>query len=206
MQKPNRDIQSLIGFQLDQHISESNYEAIHGALTLAAQEGMDSSFVIGKFIELANFYRSEKKLRESITLLSTALDLSPSTLDILSILGSSIALYLEQYGSELCDEDLRWTRTAIEMLYSINYGPTGGHHQIENNREIQKANTVLESLKIQNDGKAESSHTHFLSSLSLKQYQNLTPEERKQKVSEIFARKLLELEKAKKSKGEKSDA
>ena len=206
MQKPNRDTQSLIGFQLDQHISESNYEAIHGALTLAAQEGMDSSFVIGKFIELANFYRSEKKLRESITLLSTALDLSPSTLDILSILGSSIALYLEQYGSELCDEDLRWTRTAIEMLYSINYGPTGGHHQIENNREIQKANTVLESLKIQNDGKAESSHTHFLSSLSLKQYQNLTPEERKQKVSEIFARKLLELEKAKKSKGEKSDA
>ena len=206
MQKPNRDIQSLIGFQLDQHISESNYEAIHGALTLAAQEGMDSSFVIGKFIELANFYRSEKKLRESITLLSTALDLSPSTLDILSILGSSIALYLEQYGSELCDEDLRWTRTAIEMLYSINYGPTGGHHQIENNREIQKANTVLESLKIQNDGKAESSHTHFLSSLSLKQYQNLTPEERKQKVSEIFARKLLELEKAKKSKGAKSDA
>ena len=206
MSKPDRNLQSLIELQLDHHIHEGNYDSVHGALTLATRERMDSSFVIGKFIELAKFYRSQKRLHESITLLITALDLSPSTLDILSILGSSIALYLEQYGSELCDEDLRWTRTAIEMLYSINYGPTGGHHQIENNREIQKANTVLDSLKIQNDGKAESSHTHFLSSLSLKQYQNLTPEERKQKVSEIFARKLLELEKAKKSKGEKSDA
>ena len=197
MQKPNRDIQSLIGFQLDQHISESNYEAIHGALTLAAQEGMDSSFVIGKFIELANFYRSEKKLRESITLLSTALDLSPSTLDIFSNLGFSITLYLEQHSRELCDEDLRWTSTAIEMLYSINYGHSGGHHQLDHNRGVQKVISALESLKIQDNGKAESSHTHFLSSLSLKQYQNLTPEERKKKVSEIFARKLIELDREK---------
>ena len=206
MQKPNRDIQSLIGFQLDQHISESNYEAIHGALTLAAQERMDSSFVIGKFVELADFYRSKNRLPENITILIAALDLSPSTLDIFSNLGFSIALYLEQHSSELCDEDLRWTGTAIEMLYSINYGHSGGHHQLEHNRGIQKVNAVLKSLKIQNDDKAESSHTHFLSSLSLKQYQNLTPEERKKKVSEIFARKLLELEKTKKSKGAKSDA
>jgi len=206
MQIPNRDTQSLIGIQLDQHISESNYEAIHGALTLAAREKMDSSFVIGKFVELANFYRSQKRLRESITLLNTALDLSPSTLDIFSNLSFSIALYLEQYSSELCDEDLRWTSTAIEMLYSINYGRAGGHHQLEHNHGIQKVDAALKSLQIQNDGKAESSHTHFLSSLSRKQYQNLTPEERKQKVSEIFAGKLLELDKAKKSKGANSDA
>ncbi|MBT7790626.1 MAG: hypothetical protein HN757_17305, partial [Calditrichaeota bacterium] len=109
MQKPNRDTQSLIGFQLDQHISESNYEAIHGALTLAAQERMDSSFVIGKFVELADFYRSKNRLPENITILIAALDLSPSTLDIFSNLGFSIALYLEQHSNELCDEDLRWT-------------------------------------------------------------------------------------------------
>jgi len=191
------NLQSLVNIKLDHDINEGNYESVHGALTIAARERMDSSFVIGKFIELANFYRSQKRLRESITLLSTALDLSPATLDIISNLSFSIALYLEQHSSELCDEDLRWTSTTVEMLYSINYGHAGGHHQLEHNRGIQKVNAALKSLKIQNDGKAESSHTHFLSSLSLKQYQNLTPEERKQKVSEIFARKLLELEREK---------
>ncbi len=206
MQKPNRDTQSLIEIQLDQHVSESNYEAIHGALTLAARERLDSSFVIDKFVELANFYSSQNRLRDSITLLITALDLSPSTLEIFSNIGFSLTLYLDQHSSELCDEDLRWTSIAIEMLYSINYGHTGGHHQLEHNRGIQKANAALKSLNIQHDDIAESSHTHFLSTLFLKQYENLTPEERKQKVSEIFARKLLELEKAKKSKGAKSDA
>jgi len=210
MSKSDSNLQSLIGIQLDHHINEGNCDGIHGALTLAAREKMDSPFVIGKFIELANFYRSQMRLQESISLLSTALDLSPSTLDIFSNLSFSIALYLEQYSSELCAEDLRWTSTAIEMLYSINYGQAGGHHQLEHNRGIQKVGAALKSLKMQNDGKAESSHTHFLSSLSLKQYQNLTPEERKQKVSEIFARKLLELDrekgKAKSSAEGNSDA
>lgn len=196
----------MINRRLDQPIHVGNYESIHGALSLAEREKMSTPFVISKFLELADYYRTQNSLRESISLLISALDLSPTTIEVFDSLGLSLSAYIKQNQNELCDEDIRWANTAIEMLFSINDSHSGANHLLDKISGIKKLKSTLNSLKIINDGKVESPHTHFLSSISLKQYQNLTPDERRKKVSELFARKLLELKKEKKGKGDKSNA
>ena len=197
---------SMIEMQLHYPVSDGNYEAIHGLLNAAKQNRIDSLIVLNKYVELAQFYNSGKKYRDSIELLLDAFELSQTSIDIFDIMGESLALYVIKYKDEFCDEDIRWVGTAIEYLHSINEGPQGAHHQLNRNPGILKIEKVIKTIQINNDEEAETSHTHFLSSISLKQYQNLTPEERRKKVSEIFARKLLELKKAKKGKGAISDA
>jgi hypothetical protein len=206
MTESNSTIKSMVEMQLWEPVDEDSYEGIHGVLTAAARNHISSRIVISKYIELAQFYNSTTRYRESIDLLLDAIHLSPISNEIYTSLGQSLALFTAEYKEEFCDEDIRWLSAALEYLHSINEGPEGAHHQLNHNPGILSFNKALKTLEIQDDGQAESVHTHFLSSISLKQYQNLTPEERRQKVSEIFARKLLELEKAKKGKGGKSDA
>ncbi len=206
MSKANSNIRSMVEMQLHHPVDGNNYEGIHGLLNSAAKNHITSAIVINKYVELARFYNSEARFRESVELLLNGIQLSPISNDIFNSLGESLAFYVTEYKAEFCDEDVRWLGTATEFLYSINDGPQGAHHQLEHNPGIRLFKKVLQTLDIQDDGKVESIHTHFLSSISLKQYQNLTPDERKQKVSELFARKLLELEKAKKGKGAKSNA
>ena len=197
---------SMIEMQLHYPVGDANYEAIHGLLNAAKQNRIDSLIVLNKYVELAQFYNSGEKYRDSIELLLNAIELSPTSNEIFNSIGKSLALYAIKHKEEFCDADIRWIGTAIEYLHSINEGPEGAHHQLNRNRGILKIEKVVKTLQVINDEETETSHTHFLSSISLKQYQNLTPEERRKKVSEIFARKLLELKKAKKGKGAISDA
>ena len=206
MSEANSNIRSMVEMQLLHPVDSNNYERIHGLLNSAAHNRIDSLIVLEKYIELAQFYNSGEKYRDSIELLLNAIELSPTSNDIFDNMGKSLALYVNKYKDEFCDVDIRWIGTTIEYLHSINEGPQGAHHQLNQNPGILKIEKVAKALYTTDDDKAETIHTHFLSSISLKQYQNLTPEERKQKVSEIFAQKLLELEKAKKGKGGKSDA
>ena len=196
----------MIERQLHPKIDVSNYEKIQGVLNSAAKNNVSSKTVLNKYVELAQFYNSDEKYRESVDLLLDAIRLSPTSIDIFSSLGQSIAMYLIQHKDELCNEDVRWASTALEYLHSVNEGPLGAQHQLDHNPGIQLFNKALLSLDIADDVQVETIHTHFLSSISMRQYGNLTPEERKQKVSELIARKLLELEKARKGKGDITDA
>ena len=206
MSKANSNIRSMVEMQLHHPVDGNNYEGIHGLLNSAAKNHITSAIVSNKYVELAQFYNSEARFRESLELLLNGIQLSPTSNDIFNSLGESLSFYVTEYKAEFCDEDIRWLGTAIEYLESINYGPLGAQHQLDHNPGMHLLKITVQTLDVHHDGEVESVHTHFLSSISLKQYQNLTPEERKQKVSELFARKLLELEKAKKGKGEKSNA
>lgn len=206
MTDSNSTIRSMVEMQLWEPVNESNYEGIHGVLTAAARNQVSSGLVISKYLELAQFYNSSARYRESIDLLLDAIHLSPTSNEIYASLGQGLAFFTAEYKDEFCDEDIRWLGAALEYLHSINEGPEGAHHQLNHNPGILSFSKAIKTLEILDDGQAESIHTHFLSSISLKQYQNLTPEERQKKVAELVARKLLELEKAKNGKGGKSDA
>jgi len=206
MTDSNSTIRSMVEMQLREHVDETSYEGIHGVLTAAARNHIATGIVISKYVELAEFYNSTARYRESIDLLLDGLQLSPVSNEIINSLGHSLAFFAKEFKDEFCDEDIRWLGAALEYLHAINEGPEGAGHQLDHNPGILSFRKAIDALNIRDDSEAESIHTHFLSSISLKQYQNLTPEERRKKVSEIFARKLLELEKAKRGKGGKSDA
>jgi len=197
---------SMIERQFPHAIDGDNYEIVHGLLNAALLHRVNSLVVLNKFIELAHFFSLSGRHRDSVELLLQAIDLFPKSNDVFNSLGENLASYVAQNKSEFCDEDIRWIGTAVEFLYSINDGPLGARHQLDRNPGMQKINRAVNALRLKNDVVAESPHTHFLSSISLKQFQNLTPDERRKKAADIFARKLLELEKAKRGKGGRSDA
>jgi len=205
MPNTSSETQSLVGMQLDMAVTAKNHGHIHGALNLAMREKMSPQLISLKVLELAVYYQTSNDLAASIDVLESGFRHIPTDIDIIDAIGRNLASFIEDNISELCDADIRWVSEFLGQIESTNYSKIGGHHQLEHTVGIRKLKAAVRSISCKNDSLAEGRYTHFLSSLSLRQFKNLTEEERKEKVTEIFARKIWELEQERKKAAQKKE-
>jgi len=173
-------------------VSSENCEQIHGALAVGVRDNMLIPILVPKFLELADFYQSSGSLAQAIEVLHEAYNFSPADTHIIHKLSSLLCIYIKDFSSSFCDQDTLWLREFLRRL--DNESTEQGLYEYERKAIVGLADlrSSLTQLSINNDIQAESKHTVFLSNLTLKQFRNLSPEERQKKAAEILARKLWE--------------
>ncbi len=148
--------------------------------------------LVPKFLELAYYYQNIGDLAHAIEVMHEAYNFSPADTHIVHKLSSLLCIYIKDYSNSFCDQDTLWLR---EFLRRLDDDTTEqGLYEYERKAIIGLAEFrhSLNQLSLKNDIQAESKHTVFLSNLTLKQFRNLSPEERQKKAAEILARKLWE--------------
>jgi len=173
-------------------VSSENCGQIHGALAVGVRENMLVPILIPKFLELANYYQKSGDLAHAIEVMHEAYNFSPIDLHLIHNLSLLLCSYIEGFSNSFCDQDILWLN---EFLRRLDDKTTEhGLHEYERKGIMGLANfrAGLKQLPLKNDVHAESKHTVFLSNLTLKQFRNLSPEERQKKAAEILARKLWE--------------
>jgi hypothetical protein len=192
MTEINHDAIKIIRKVLQAPISEENYKQIHGALAVGVRDNMLIPILVPKFHELADYLQSSGDLAHAIEVMHEAYNFSPDDTRIVHKLSSLLCIYIKDYSNSFCDQDTLWLR---EFLRRLDDETTEqGLYEYERKAIVGLADLrrSLTQLSISNDILAESKHTVFLSNLTLKQFRNLSPEERQKKAAEILARKLWE--------------
>ena len=174
-------------------VADENYEQIHGALTSAKKHMIPRQELVDKYLELATLHITNGDLRKNITILEEARELATTDYPVIYQIAKSLTRYWKEYSGELCEIDLIWFAQYLQKvdddlsdsgIYYALRGKLGGLYSLIN--KVNRAETQLEQV-------AETAHTFFLSQLTTKQYDGLTPDERKQRVAEILGKKLREL-------------
>ena len=187
------DTIDLIRQIISSPVSEDNFEQIHGALVSSKKQMIPKQEIVTKYLELATFHATNGDLRSNIATLEEARELAKSDYPVIYQIAKSLTGYWNEFSEELSELDIIWFAQYLQKvddelsnsnIYSALRGKLGGLYSLIN--KVNNAESQLEQ-----DG--ETTHTFFLSRLTTKQYEGLTPDERKQCVAEILGKKLREL-------------
>jgi hypothetical protein len=192
MTKSDQDSIDIIQRVIRKPVSSENCEQIHGALAVGVRDNMLRPLLVPKFLELANYHQKSGDLAHAIEVIHEAYNFSPTDLHIIHNLGFFLCSYIEGYSDSFCDQDIIWLREFLRRL--DDEAIEQGIYDYERKAIIglSEFRRSLNQLSLKNDTQTESKHTVFLSNLTLKQFRNLSPEERQKKAAEILARKLWE--------------
>ena len=201
----DHDTIDLIRQIISSPVSEDNFEQIHGALVSGKKQMIPKQEIVAKYLELATFHTINDDLRSNIGTLEEARELVTSDYPVIYQIAKSLSYYWKEYSEELSETDLIWFAQYLQKVdddlsnsnvdYSLK-SKLGGLYSLI--KKVNNAETLLGQ-----DG--ETPHTFFLSQLTTKQYEGLTPDERKRRVADILGKKLRELYNSQ-SKNSETDA
>lgn len=186
----DHDTIKIIKQIINSPVADENYEQIHGALCSAKKQMIPRQELISKYLELAAFHNTKGDLRRNIEILEEARELGTSDYPVVYQIAKSLTKYWNENAEGFCGVDLIWLTQYLQKVdgdlantnfYHALRGKLGRLYSLIN--KVNNAETQLEQV-------AETTHTFFLSQLTTKQYEDLTPDERTQRVAEILARKL----------------
>jgi hypothetical protein len=189
----DHDTIDLIRQIISPQVSEDNFEQIHGALVSGKKQMIPKQEIVDKYLELAAFHTTNDDLRSNIAILEETRELVTSDYPVVYQIAKSLTYYWKEYSEELSETDIIWFAQYLQKvddglsdsnIYYALKGKLGGLYSL-----IQKVNNA--ETQLEQDG--ETAHTFFLSRLTSKQYEGLTPDERKLRVAEILGKKLREL-------------
>ena len=189
----DHDTIDLIRRILSSPVSEENYEQIHGALCSAKKHLIPRQELVGKYLELATFHITNGDLRSNIAILEEVRELATTDYPVIYQIAKSLTKYWKEYSEELSEVDLIWLAQYLQKV-DDDLSDSNIYYALRGKLEvlyslIKKVNNTETQL----DQVTETIHTFFLSQLTIKQYEGLTPNERKQRVAEILGKKLREL-------------
>ncbi len=189
----NHEAINIIQQILRAPVSEENYKHIHAALAVSKKHMIPSQEIISKYLDLANFYKSKRDLCNNISVLEEARDLSKTDYPIIYQIAKSLNTYWTEHSMELCELDLIWL---AQYLQKIDDDLSESKYYFSLKGKLKKLYSLIHKVHkfdTQSDQIVETKHTFFLSQLTTKQYEDLTPDERKQRVAEILGKKLRQI-------------
>ena len=193
MIKINYDTINIIKQVLKVSVTDENCEQIHGALAAAKGQMIPRQELVYIYLELAAHHKNRGNLLKNIDILDEASDLSKADYSIIYQLTESLKEYWTEHGAELCEVDLVWLSQYLQKI-DDDLSESKMYFALKGklNRLYSLINKVRRA-KPQREQIAETKHTFFLSQLTTKQYEDVSPEERKQRVAKILGKRLKQL-------------